>query len=305
MNDTFWAIRHFVKLSALLLLIGTGCTSGFQNPTNPPQMSALSASGANGNLSLQSGGGFAISWLAGPEVFSSVGDNYGQSGLALLTGLENDQTADQYLVGVQSSARAGIRLGTVQSGDVSFFNAPKGNTPMGTAFDWASNTKLIIKDTGNVGIGTTSPTSTLSVVGSINATSQMISPAFTMTSDQRLKKDIQPLGDMLEKIRALKPVHFVWNDLAKQRGIDDSSLQIGFIAQDIEAIFPEAVKTAPDGYKSVNYSALISPLVQAFKESVAKAQVDQSRLEAEMKSKDAKIESLEKRLEKLERQREH
>jgi hypothetical protein len=121
--------------------------------------------------------------------------------------------------------------------------------------------------------------------------STVTASAFIMTSDQRLKKDIQGQSNELENIRALSPVRFKWNELAATRGITDKNQQLGFIAQDVETIFPEAVKTDSDGYKAVNYSALISPLVQAFKEMAAASD-----------AKDAKIEELEKRLEKLENQ---
>jgi trimeric autotransporter adhesin len=38
------------------------------------------------------------------------------------------------------------------------------------------------------------------------------------------------------------------------------------IAQEVEKVFPEAVSTAPDGYKAVGYSTLVAPLIQAIKE---------------------------------------
>ncbi|MBP1468721.1 tail fiber domain-containing protein [Candidatus Chloroploca sp. M-50] len=54
-------------------------------------------------------------------------------------------------------------------------------------------------------------------------------------SDLRLKKDITPLTCVLQKVLELKPVHFSWRK-------HDSS-NIGFVAQDVEQVFPELVTT--------------------------------------------------------------
>ena len=42
--------------------------------------------------------------------------------------------------------------------------------------------------------------------------------------------------------------------------------QVGFIAQEIEQLYPEMVATDPDGYKSVDYSRLTPVLVEAIEE---------------------------------------
>lgn len=151
---------------------------------------------------------------------------------------------------------------------------------------------ITVVSSGSVGIGTTAPTSTLTVAGTISATSGVTAPSFTMSSDKRLKENVRPLSNELDKIQMLNPIEFNWNSIAKKRGIDDSSRQLGFIAQDVESVFPEAVKTDADGYKTVNYAILISPLIAAFKE-----------VAAENKAKDLKIRDLEKRLEKLEQKK--
>lgn len=64
---------------------------------------------------------------------------------------------------------------------------------------------------------------------------------------------------------------------------------MGVIAQDVEQVYPELV-TEIGGVKTVQYHALIGPLIEAIKE-----------LDATNKDQDAKIESLEKRLEALEK----
>jgi hypothetical protein len=77
--------------------------------------------------------------------------------------------------------------------------------------------------------------------------------SFTSTSDERLKHNIQHTENSLEKICALQPRKFKWK-------YNDKS-ESGFIAQEIEKVFPEMVdeNTLPDGktIKGVNHSSLL------------------------------------------------
>ena len=78
----------------------------------------------------------------------------------------------------------------------------------------------------------------------------------TTQSDCRLKKDIKNIEYNNELLK-LNPVSFKWIDPNKS-----NSSNVGFIAQDIEEIFPELVKNGVDNYKSVNYTGLIPYLVK-------------------------------------------
>lgn len=113
---------------------------------------------------------------------------------------------------------------------------------------------------GNVGIGTTTPTYKLHVVGRIKTDN------INETSDIRLKKDVITIGNALAKVEQLRGVYFNWRtDEFKDRNFD-TTLQVGVIAQEIEKIFPEVVSTDADGYKSVEYSKLVGVLIEAIKE---------------------------------------
>ena len=77
----------------------------------------------------------------------------------------------------------------------------------------------------------------------------------------RLKRDIQPLENFLEKVLKLRSVSYFWKDQSF-----DSTKQVGFIAQEVEKVFPELVKTDSKGFKAMSYSQLVSPFIDAFKE---------------------------------------
>lgn len=108
---------------------------------------------------------------------------------------------------------------------------------------------------------------------------------FVQPSDTRLKTNIVPLTNTLNKLSQVRGVEFEWNDTAgpSQRG----QRSIGVIAQEVEAVFPElVVNSEQEGYKAVEYAKFTSVLIEAVKE-----------LRSE---KEAQITALTARLERLE-----
>jgi hypothetical protein len=91
-------------------------------------------------------------------------------------------------------------------------------------------------------------------------------PAFTVTSDRRFKQDIRPLTGALTAVLALRGVRYEWNALGIQHGGTAGASQVGLIAQELEALYPELVATDAQGYKSVNYAQLTPVLIEALKE---------------------------------------
>lgn len=122
---------------------------------------------------------------------------------------------------------------------------------------------LSVQSSGNVGIGTTTPGFKFQVYidasneGHVDATG-----AWARTSDARYKKNITILEDSLQKILSLKPVRYdSLSDLNTQIG-----KRVGFLAQDLEKIYPEIVGTDSKGRKSVAYDGLISPIIKSIQE---------------------------------------
>ena len=109
---------------------------------------------------------------------------------------------------------------------------------------------------GNLGIGSTNPTSKLHVIGDVRVTGIVTATDFNSTSDISLKDNIQTIANPLDKIIKLNGVTFNWKENQKP--------SIGVIAQELEAVLPELV-TQGD-VKSVNYNGLIGVLIEAVKE---------------------------------------
>lgn len=109
--------------------------------------------------------------------------------------------------------------------------------------------------------------SNLTVEGTTTLTSATASGAitaqsFTSTSDRRLKENIESLEPVsaLLKVYASDPVRFNWiGEKGKQK-------HLGFVAQDLKQVLPEAVESDERGFYSVNYDCLVAVAFAAIQE---------------------------------------
>ena len=120
--------------------------------------------------------------------------------------------------------------------------------------------------------------------------------ALFLTSDERLKQNVEPIDDALSVVSALKGVSYQYKpaerDARFAAGLDalaaidttgsaarykadlekfyanrnDRTTHYGFLAQEVEQVLPELVHTGKDGTKSVDYIAVIPLLVNAVQE---------------------------------------
>jgi hypothetical protein len=132
----------------------------------------------------------------------------------------------------------------------------------GSAFTWTAS---------NSDFGATAPSggltltkvfnviSTATFASSISAGGDVIAFA---SSDRRLKDNLTRIESSLEKVGKLSGYSFDWNSNQETY----SGKDYGVVAQEVEAIFPELVKTRDNGYKAVKYEKLIPVLIEAIKE---------------------------------------
>jgi len=152
---------------------------------------------------------------------------------------------------IESSSEAGIRLNNTMSNNWDITNDSN------LKFTRGSTERMRIDSTGNVGIGTSSPSEKLYVSGNIYATGNV-----TAYSDERIKKNINEIPNALDAVDAIRGVTYTRTDTE-----EDS---VGVIAQEVEAMFPELITENNEGMKSVNYNGLIGVLFSAVKELSAK-----------------------------------
>ena len=136
--------------------------------------------------------------------------------------------------------------------------------------------RMRITSGGEVLIGTTSDAGDykLQVNGRILANDSIFSNGDVVayaSSDIRLKDNILPIKNALEKVKKIGGYTFDWNN--KQTTYEGHD--VGVIAQEIEAVLPEVVTTRDNGYKAVKYEKLTALLIESIKEQ----QVQIERLE--------------------------
>ncbi|WP_373998202.1 tail fiber domain-containing protein [Bdellovibrio bacteriovorus] len=124
-----------------------------------------------------------------------------------------------------------------------------------------------------------------------------LSGTLTQASDVRLKNDIKPILNALDRITNIQGVTYQWIDKNK-----DQTKQMGLIAQEVEAVFPEVVKTDSNGFKSVAYQNLVAPIIEAIKELNHRWSSDSEVIHKELVSQKREIASLKEENEKLKTQ---
>ncbi|KKT37860.1 MAG: Cell wall surface anchor family protein [Candidatus Gottesmanbacteria bacterium GW2011_GWB1_44_11c] len=139
---------------------------------------------------------------------------------------------------------------------------------------------------GNVGIGTTQPGYTFQV--QVDASNQgHVNPdgSWSNGSDARIKTNVLTLTKGLGTVMGLRPV--TYNSISDPTG-ERMGLLVGFIAQEVEESFPEAVDTDPvTGYKSISYTKFIPLLTSAIQEQEQKLALQEftlSKVEGALRS---------------------
>lgn len=164
---------------------------------------------------------------------------------------------------------------------------------------WTAGAERVsILSSGDVGIGKVNPTYKLDVSGDINSSGSVRSVGVALTSDIRYKRDIHELDGSLEKVLNLRGVSYDWRQTEFPEKNFSARRQIGLIAQEVEAEFPELVETDRDGYKSVNYPAMVAPIIEAIRELYHKYVSQEERLTEQ----DRRIQDLEKAVSELKRE---
>jgi len=112
-----------------------------------------------------------------------------------------------------------------------------------------------------VGDLTSAPANTIQCTGDIVAFA---------SSDERLKDNLSPISNSLEKVGQLKGYEFDWNDKQEVYAGHD----VGVLAQEVEKVVPEIVETREhDGYKAVKYEKLVPLLINAIND--LKAEIEE------------------------------
>jgi len=151
------------------------------------------------------------------------------------------------------------------TGDAFILNKPTIPTVL-----WTQSGTDLYYNNGNVGIGTTSPSEKLdvngniSVTGTVTASSTMEATNFILSSDIRLKQNIVEINK--------KEIDVEYKQFELKS--EPNQLRYGVIAQELEKVNPELVRTDKNGIKSVAYIDLLVMEIAALKSRIKKLEVN-------------------------------
>jgi hypothetical protein len=96
--------------------------------------------------------------------------------------------------------------------------------------------------------------------GDIRATGDIYALA---SSDQRLKENILPISNPIEKIKQIGGYTFNWNDVSKKPTHIE---EIGVMAQEVQKVLPQIVREKGDGFLGVDYEKIVALLIEGVKQ---------------------------------------
>jgi len=220
---------------------------------------ALDAKGTMSNWNLQASGGATTS-ITNNETVNFTGSgatSVSRSGNTITISSTDNNTT--YSVGDGGLTQVNFTTARRDKLDGIASNANNYSFPYTITSSNTGSTVVFRDGSGNFSMGALTCTS-------VSASGDVVAYA---TSDERLKDNITPIENSLEKVGQLKGYEFDWND--KQDiyiGHD-----IGVIAQEVEKVAPELVQERDDGYKAVKYEKLVPLLINAINE--LKAEIEE------------------------------
>src|SRR5215216_345254 len=137
-----------------------------------------------------------------------------------------------------------------------------GNLRFITASAGTLGERMRIGANGRVGIGTSAPTDTLSVNGTA---SKPGGGTWAVFSDERLKNIKGNFSSGLNAVMRLQPLRYEYKT-DNALGIKSPGEHIGFGAQAVQQVIPEAVTQNANGYLMVNNDPIIWTMLNAIKE---------------------------------------
>ncbi|NDG32941.1 tail fiber domain-containing protein, partial [bacterium] len=240
----------------------------------------------SGTLPVANGGTNASTFTAGSVVFAGSGGTYSQDNSNLFFDDSNNRlgigtASPKELLHIVKSSNPRFDIGTTDNYSTSktIYITIATNTNVGNieSYNYSTNTglPLILNPSGGyVGIGTT-PAVQLHTTGGVrfagltsitDLRTDADGDLYNGGSDVNLKNNIEPITYGLNEVLKIKPVEFYWN---KEKYNYSGYKTIGFIAQDLMDIIPNAATVSGDGNMQIEYTAIIATLTKAIQEQQA------------------------------------
>jgi phosphotransferase system HPr-like phosphotransfer protein len=227
---------RYAKLSATQSFVGTQTIS--PKYANEKGLIVKAASTLQATITAATGNGTTVTYTAANSF--SAGQTVSIIGLGVNSGTSLNLTS--------------VTIATASSTNFTVTNATVG-VSVGTGTATAQATQSVFIQEWQNAAGTS--------IGSMDYAGNFIAAGdITTQSDARVKENVAPIENALQKVLELNGVTYTLIDWPEQ------GTHVGLIAQDVEAVVPEAVRETGD-VKSVAYANLIGLLVEAIKDQQA------------------------------------
>lgn len=191
------------------------------------------------------------------------------------------------------AARMDIRndgnIGIGYGGDANHRLSIQGETSTSSDFSLVARNStgyvMGVRNDGRVGIGTSTPSNQLTL--STDSAAKPTTNTWTITSDQRIKTNVQPYAKGLAEICQVNPITYDYNG---KGGIPAGPGGVSILAQELQPIFPECVGSyraklneddeAETDILNYNGHAITFALINAVKELNAKVEALETQLQA-------------------------
>jgi hypothetical protein len=184
----------------------------------------------------------------------------------------NTTTSPTILVNNHSDNTRGYRIHNTSGSSVSamFTNSSNQLVIAAGAVDQINLNKKVYVNGVALGVNVT-PSAT---AGRIDASNDIVAYS---SSDERLKYNITPIENAIDKVKSLTGVDFDWKPEYKHaHGYEGHDT--GIIAQQVQEVIPSAVRTNDTGFLAVRYEKLIGLLIEANKELAARVEELEKKL---------------------------
>ena len=296
-GGTTAAAGSFTTLSASTSITGTLATAAQPNITSVGTLTGLT--GGTGDLNWDSGTLFVDSSANAVGIgTTSPANKLAVNGGLSVEGAAAAGISEGLLIDYSTNLARFLTYDSSTGSEIAFYTQPSGGSTAERMRIDSSGTLLVAKtSTGIATVGVELRSDTIySTSESIplylnrkgssgtilefrtnNGTSGTVysttgSVTYNTSSDYRLKENIQPLENGLERLNNLKPVKFDWKENGKSSE--------GFIAHEAQEVFPDAVTGEKDGedMQGMDYGRITPLLVKAIQEQQAQIDALQSEI---------------------------
>lgn len=252
-------------------------SSGTLSFTLGTELQGLSTLSANGFVQKTGVGSYTSAALTSAQVVNALGYTPGQGTVTSVAGTSNQVIVSGPTGGVTFSLPQSISTGNAPqfagltlTGAMNFVNNVWNTSNDGQIrmyFATNADTYLSIpggsfhiRNAGGTDVFLLDQSGNLSMSGNLLANGNV-----TAFSDARLKTNIEPISNAVDKVLSLTGITYTRKDT--------NAVGTGLIAQDVQKVLPQAVLENEDGYLSVAYGNLVGLLVEAIKELNAKVEL--------------------------------